>query len=156
MLQSNRYQYTECGLSNIYLLDGFETVETPRGSGVKIQDIEGLHLAIGQMLVRETRDLGGKEFRYLRHELNLTQQNLAALLGVDVQAIARWEKDKNIEGIYGPAQRLIRLLYEEQTKGNEGIIKPLQRLAELDEIMNDGAEEHLDFVGADDGWHLAA
>ncbi len=152
MLQSNRYHYAECGLDNIYLVNGFEYVETPRGSGVMIQNLEGLHLAIGRMLVRERRSLRGKEFRFLRHELNLTQQNLALILGVNVQGVAQWEKDKPQNGIPGPAQRLIRLLYEEHTKGNKKIMEPLKRLAELDEIMNDGIDDDIDFVDTKEGW----
>lgn len=151
MLQSTRYQYTECGLDNIYLINGFEPVDTPRGRGVHIQNVEGLHLAIGRMLVRERRNLTGKEFRFLRHEINLTQQNLALVLGVNVQAVARWEKEKIKGGIPGPAQRLIRLLYEEHTKGNKQIMGPLQKLAELDEIMNEEGEI-MDFVDTEDGW----
>lgn len=151
MLQSDRYHYTECGLDNIYLLNGYEYVETPRGRGVQIQDIEGLHLAIGRILVREKRNLSGREFRFLRHELNLTQQNLALLLSVDVQAVGRWEKGQSKNGIPGPAQGIIRLLYEEHTKGNKKIKEPLRKLAELDEIMNE-AEEAIDFVDTDEGW----
>jgi len=153
MLQSTRYHYTECGLDNIYLLNGHDPVETPRGIGVMIQDVDGLHLAIGRMLVREKRDLRGREIRFLRHELNLTQQNLALVLRVNVQAVARWEKEQTKEGIPGPAQGLIRLLYEEHTRGNKKIMEPLKRLAELDELMNDGADETIDFVDTgDEGW----
>jgi putative transcriptional regulator len=53
MAQSDRrYHYRECGLDNIYLLNGFDPVETPRGVSVQIRDREGLHLAIGRCLVR--------------------------------------------------------------------------------------------------------
>ncbi len=153
MSQSTRYHYTECGLDNIYLLNGFKSVETPRGIGVIIQDVEGLHLAIGTMLVRDKRNLSGKEFRFLRHELNLTQQNLALILGVSVQSVARWEKDQMKEGIPGPAQRLLRLLYEERTSGNREIMEPLEKLAELDEILNDRYGEDVDFVDTEEeGW----
>lgn len=152
MLQSDRYHYTECGLDNIHLLNGYESVETPRGRGVHIQDVEGLHLAIGRILVREKRNLTGKEFRFLRHELNLTQQNLALLLGLDVQSVARWEKGKSKSGIPGPAQGIVRLLYEEHTKGNKKIMEPLSKLAELDEMMNGEEGEEIDFIDTETGW----
>jgi putative transcriptional regulator len=48
MFRSDRYHYTECGLDNIYLLNGFDPVETPRGKGVTIRNIDGLHRAIGK------------------------------------------------------------------------------------------------------------
>ena len=82
MVASDRYHYRECGLDNIYLLNGFEYVETPRGMGVTIKARQGLHKAIGAMLV-EKRSLTGKEFRFLRHELTLTQANLAGMAGCE-------------------------------------------------------------------------
>jgi len=75
----------------------------------------------------------------LRHELNLTQANLAALLGVNVQTIARLEKRQADED--GPAERLLRLLYSEHIGGNSRINEPLKRLAELDDIFGDIDEE---------------
>ena len=105
------------------------------------------------MLVHERKHLDGKEFRFLRHELNMTQQNLAALLGVDVQSIARWEKQKT-EFVPGPAQRVIRLLYSEKVDGNQEICVPLERLAALDEMIAD--EPEIDFQqDNDEGWQPA-
>lgn len=150
MVRPRRYHYTECGLDNVYLLNGFEPVDTPRGLGVTIRNREGLHRAIGLWLVRDKRNLTGKEFRFLRHELNLTQQNLAELLGVNVQAIARWEKGRTKEPIDGPAQRMLRLMYSEVVSRNEAIMEPLRRLAELDELIHE--EEELEFEDTEEGW----
>jgi putative transcriptional regulator len=148
-----RYHYTECGLDNIYLLNGFSFVETPRGRAVHIQDMKGLHRAIGEMLVSEKKHLAGNEFRFLRHELNMTQANLAALLGVDVQALARWEKKKT-ESVPGPAQRVIRLLYNETINGNQEICGPLKELADLDEMIFE--EPEIDFQQDNqEGWQPA-
>ena len=150
---TNRYHYIECGLDNIYLLNGFRIVPGPRGKTVHVQNLEGLHKAIGMMLVSEKKHIDGREFRFLRHELNMTQQNLAALLGVNVQAIARWEKEKT-EDIPGPAQRVIRLLYSEKMNGNQAICVPLERLAELDERVAD--EPEIDFQqDTYEGWQPA-
>jgi len=133
------YHYVESGLDNIYLRNGFEYVESPRGKSVRIHDLEGLHLAIGQMLVNEKKELTGLEFRFLRHELGLTQQALALLLDVDVQSVARWEKGKT--QVPGPAQGVVRLLYQEKTKGNPDITETLTRIAELDEQIHSDADE---------------
>ena len=137
-----RYHYTECGLDNIYLRNGFELVPTKKGRMLHIHNVGGLHQAIGEMLVSEKKHLDGKEFRFLRHELNMTQQILAALLGVDVQTVANWEKEK-IKDVPGPAQCVIRLLYSEKMDGNQEICKPLERLAELDELIPE--EPEIDF-----------
>lgn len=133
------YRYTESGLDNIYLVNGYKFVETPRGRGVEIQDMEGLHRAIANILVRERKELTGREFRFLRHEINITQQALAALLGVTVLTVGRWEREEG-EGVSGPAQRLIRLLYEEKINGNQEISEPLEKLAELDEMYGTAEE----------------
>jgi putative transcriptional regulator len=152
MTQSDRYQYTECGLDNVYLLNGFKYVETPRGRGAVIKDRGGLHRAIGRFLVREKKNLTGKEFRFLRHELDMTQQLVANLLHVDVQTVARWEKGRT--EIPGPAQGLIRLLYEERTNGNRKIATLLERLAELDEIIHSD-DEALEFEDTEEGWQAS-
>jgi putative transcriptional regulator len=148
-----RYRYTECGLDNVYLLNGFEPVETPRGVSAQIRDREGLHLAIGRHLVREKKELSGKEFRFLRHELDMTQQLVASLLQVDAQTVARWEKGK-AKQIPGPAQGMIRVLYEYKTGGDVEITRLLQELSELDEIIHGDEEEAepLDFEDTEDGW----
>jgi len=149
MDQSDRYHYTESGLDNIYLMNGFDCVETPRGMGVTIKDVDGLHRAIGELLVQEKKALSGKEFRFLRHELNLTQQDLAAIVGVNVQAIARIEKRS--EEAYGPVQRLLGLLYKEYVRGNSEIREPLKALADLDEAIH-GDNERVIFEDTRDGW----
>ena len=141
MVEPTRYRYTECGIDNIYLLNGFDFVDTPRGASVKIRDVEGLHRAIGMMLVRDRQSLNGQEFRFLRHELNQTQADLAAMLGVSVQSVARWEKGRTKDTIDGPAQRLLRLLYREYVVGNKDIVEPLRELAQLDEMFCDSDEE---------------
>ncbi len=148
---SNPYHYRECGLDNVYLIGGVEVVDTPRGKGVVIQDIDGLHRLIGNILVRERKNLTGPEFRFLRHEINATQHLLATLLGVDVQSVGRWERQES--AIPGPAQGLIRLLYEEKINGNREISEPLERLAELDE---QGTDNEITLEGTPEGWQAAA
>jgi transcriptional regulator with XRE-family HTH domain len=83
----------------------------------------------------------------------MTQQLVANLLKVDVQAVARWEKGNS--AVPGPAQNLLRLLYEEKANGNTGISEPLRKLAELDEILQD-ENEIVEFEDSDEGWRQAA
>jgi DNA-binding transcriptional regulator YiaG len=148
------YHYTECGLDYIYLVNGFKYVETPRGKGVVIEDVEGLHRAIGMVLVEERKDLTGEEFRFLRHELNMTQLHLASVIGVDVQSVARWEKGHVKGPIDRPAQHLLRLLYREYLDGNPKIKESLRVLAELDERIHQHTER-LSFNEAKREWETA-
>ncbi len=122
------YRYVGSGLPNVYLKNGYEEVSTPYGKGVTIHDIDGLHEAIGTAIVKSPKPLVGYEFRFLRNELELSQKALGKLLGCDEQTVARLEKGKNKQ-INSPAERILRLLYEEsKSNGIQGLIKSLQRL----------------------------
>ena len=145
------YHYRECGLDNVFLANGFSRIDGPRGGAVQIHDVEGLHRAIGLRIVRDRQGLTGREFRFLRHEQNLTQLAIAAILGVNVQSVARWEKDRTA-AIPGPAQRLMRLLFEEHADGGRPIGEALRQLAELDEAR---PEPEAVFEVANDAWQLS-
>ena len=89
------YHYKESGLNDVYLVNGFEYVETPTGRSVIIQDLDDLHDAIGEFLITERKVLSGDEIRFLRHELNMSQNVLACTLDVTEQTVRRWEQDKS-------------------------------------------------------------
>src|ERR1700722_11706010 len=103
------YHYTECGLNNIYLLNGYQLIKAPRGEAVSVKDVDGLHKAIGMILVTAKKDLIGDELRFLRHELLMSQSTLAMLLGVSEQAIRRCERGRVT--MPKPSESLLRLLY---------------------------------------------
>lgn len=130
----NRYHYTDCGLPNVYLSNGYTFSETPYGETVSIDDLDGLHATIGMSLVNNSETLNGDEVRFLRHELDLSQRMLADMLGVQDQTVARWEKGK--VAITGPAQKLLGLLYRESVEGRTEIKVLLERLSELDAQMH--------------------
>ncbi|MFG5864450.1 helix-turn-helix domain-containing protein [Metapseudomonas sp. CR1201] len=88
------YQYSSCGLEYVFLKNGYTIKETPYGQAVSIDDIEGLHRAIALDIMRQKTPLTGQQFRFLRKEQDLTQAELAAILGVSEQTVAAWEKLK--------------------------------------------------------------
>src|ERR1043166_8953542 len=88
------YHYKESGLDNVYLVNGYDYAEAPQGRSVVIQDIDGLHKAIGRWLVTERKVLLGDEIRFLRHELGMSQNVLAHMLDVTEQTVRRWEQNK--------------------------------------------------------------
>ena len=114
--------------------------------------MDGLHRVIGSYLVRERKTLNGREVRFLRHELDLSQKTLGELLGKSGQTIARWEKGKG--NIDGPADRLLRLLYELHTGVRRSVKKLLRQLAEMDSHV----DESVQFEETGKGWqlHIAA
>jgi putative transcriptional regulator len=126
------FHYTSCGLPNVWLRNGYREVETAYGKGVAIDNLEGLHNAIGLFLVEDKPRLTGAEVRFLRKELDLSQATLAKMLGVAENSIRHWESGRG--RITKPAERVLRLLYREHACGNceEGSIRNLiERLGEL-------------------------
>ena len=151
-MTNTHYHYTECGLNNIYLLNGYKYTETPRGKSISIHDIDGLHKAIGLFLVTSVKDLSGDEIRFLRHEMLMSQTTLAKLLGISEQAIRRWENGKI--SIPKPSEGLLRLLYREHINDKDGkIATMLKRVAELESELH---EHELLFQDTEDGWRSAA
>lgn len=142
--------YPECGLDDVYLLNGYETVETPYGSGIAVKDVDALREAIAWHLATRKKALTGKEIRFLRKQLDLTQSELARLLGVDAQTVARWEKGTS--AIPGPAEALLRLLYVEHAHDAVKVHDLLQRLDALDA----GVSDRKIFETTEGGWRAAA
>src|ERR1700730_16056711 len=87
-----KVQYKGCGLDGVYIVGGYETVKTNYGDGIAVDDIDGLHRAIGEFLVTQKKELSGKELRFLRKEMDLTQSELGKFIGISSQQVARWEK----------------------------------------------------------------
>lgn len=128
------YHYTECGLDDVYLASGVDYVDTPAGQSVVIQDIDGLHDAIGRFLVQERKVLSGPEIRFLRHELLMSQGSLAKFLGVTEQTVRRWEQGR--QEIPRAADAVLRSVYSEKAGGNEKISTILKRIADLEDELD--------------------
>jgi DNA-binding transcriptional regulator YiaG len=124
------HHYTESGLRNIWLANGYRVHETPHGKGIAVDNIEGLHREIGRWLCACRPRFTGAEFRFLRHELVLSQSSLAALLGNDAQSVALWEKGK--VKVPAWADRLVRALYREHMGENVKIRALIETVAELE------------------------
>jgi putative transcriptional regulator len=142
--------YPECGLDDVYLLNGYERHETPYGSGVAVKSLDKLREAIALHLAARKKTLNGKEIRFLRKQMDLTQSELARLFGVDAQTVARWEKGET--AIAGPAELLLRVVFLEHACGEVKVHDLLQKLDETDAEMTDRKV----FESTDEGWRPAA
>jgi putative transcriptional regulator len=91
----DNYHYKECGLSNIYLKNGYKIVEYEKRSGVGISNMDLLHRSIGDSILNKTFLMTGEEIRFLRIELDLSQKDLAGVLGSTDQTVANFEKNKS-------------------------------------------------------------
>ncbi len=103
------YHYKECGLDNIWLSGGFHLETVDGEEFVSINDIDGLWKAIGLNLVANRKTFSPQEIRFLRTQMGKTQAEMAALLRVDDQTVARWEKRKC--RMPGPADLAMRFLF---------------------------------------------
>ena len=125
----NTYHYTEGGLINIWLANGYTVRKTRYGDGVSIHDVDGLHRAIAHTLANKPH-LTGAEVRFLRKEMGMSQRGLGELLGVTDQAVALWEKKGRLPKT---ADRLLRLIYVEHEGGNVPIRATIQRINDIDQ-----------------------
>lgn len=132
------YHYTDSGLDSIYLENGVHVEETPYGQAVSIEDSAGLHRAIAQWLIKRPSPLNGAELRFLRLEMEMTQRDLAGVIGAQEQTLRLWEKGRG-KHMPGPPDRLVRALCAEAFGGDDKIRDMLQRLADLDRLAHDDA-----------------
>lgn len=150
------YRYIECGLDDVYLKNGFERFESVRGTRVAIRDIDSLHQEIGVHLCRQRSELSGKEIRFLRREMLMSQALFAGLINVSEQTVHRWETEKS--KMSGAAEALLRLLYAEHAHRPKGRIRRrLEQIANLED-QPDHAREMVFKLTADrkTRWQLAA
>lgn len=146
------YHYKGCGLDDVYLVSGYDLEETNYGSGVRIRHLEKLHDAIGIFIVTNRKVISGKELRYLRGQMGITQSDLARFLGCNAQQVARYEKDQN--EIPGPADRLIRLLYKDHV-GVSGKRVAIKKMLDTLDRLDDMANERMIFRQVDSNWKKA-
>ncbi len=140
--------YTGCGLDNIYLMNGWSIDET---DSLHIQNIRDLHKVIGQSLVFLNRKLKGKEIRYIRHYLDLSQKSFGERLGVDYQSVLRWETGKS--KITKPVDRFLKAIFHEYLNENERVVDIIDQISDAD---NDRKIEKIDLTFGKQGWKSAA
>lgn len=104
------YHLKAIGLSNIYLLNGITFGHDEEyGNTVYIENLKGLHRAIGLHIIETASYLSGDEFRFLRKQMGLTQKELGERLGISDQTIANYEKGATSS--IGPAEFALRVGY---------------------------------------------
>lgn len=153
----NKYHYTECGLDNIYLVNGFEITKLDNGDErIFIHDINGLHKLIGNILVFKRGLLIGNEIKFIRTTLDLSQTALGKLLGLDYQTILGWEKDKT--PISKTADRFLRIIFFSylHSEENEAIYEKINEIADLDAENVEKSMQKIELKEIGDEWKLVA
>lgn len=127
------YHYTDGGLRNVWLENGYVEHDTPYGKAVSFHDAGGLTRAICNALINKPSKLTGAEFRYIRSSLLLSQKMLGKKLGYTEQAVALWEKSGKIPKAI---EYYLRSLSSANANGNEKISAMIETMNLLDRISN--------------------
>lgn len=106
-MSDSNYHYTECGLDNV-IIEGVDFVTDDSGDQVlSIRNINGLHRAIAQFIASRKSGISGKELRFLRTEMGMTQAEIADMIHREPLTVSRWERGE--VPIDSNAETLIRL-----------------------------------------------
>ena len=127
------YHFTDGGLRNVWLKNGYVERTTPYGKTVSFHDLDGLVKTICGALVKKQGKLTGAEFRYLRTALLLSQKSLGQAVGYTEQAVAKWEKTGKVPKAI---DLMIRMLFVRKHSGDKNVSSMLDMLNELDRISN--------------------
>ena len=146
---SQPLHYMQCGLDDVYLMNGYTRHETPYGGGVSVEDVDGLHHAIARNIIRHKGLLGAKEIRFLRKLMGFTQADLARKLRCDTQSVARWEKGQT--EVNGASDLCIRAFYIGRESQDVNLLELADELAGLN--ITDFPQY---FTDTDEGWQAAA
>lgn len=129
-LSAAPYHYTECGLSSVWLTNGFlRSQDEAGGTAIAVQATTALDRAIGRALVSLKPFLHGRDIRFLRglpEPGGLSQAELGQLLGVSGAEVALWEHNR--EWLPRPTETLLRLWVLDETEAlGEGQVAPWMR-----------------------------
>ncbi|MBL4596647.1 MAG: helix-turn-helix domain-containing protein [Robiginitomaculum sp.] len=112
MSNSVDYHYRACGLDNVMIMSLPVESDDAGEIVIRIPNIKGLHRVLAHCLIVQPNALKGKELRFLRTEIGMTQAQLADVIRKDPQSIGRWERAEH--PIDQTAEVLIRQLVSEK------------------------------------------
>jgi putative transcriptional regulator len=127
------YHFTDGGLRNVWLKNGYIERDTPYGKGVSFHDVEGLTKTICHALVKKPGKLTGAEFRYIRSNMLLSQKSLGEMMGYGEQAVAKWEKSGKIPKA---VEYFLRSLYLAKNNGSEKVCTMIETINLIERMVN--------------------
>ena len=127
------YHYTESGLDNVWLENGYKEKKTPYGMAVAIDDADGLHEVLALEIANKQGRMTGKELRFLRVLLSLSQQGIAKMVGTTDQSMSLLERKGNVPI---SADALVRLLVLEKLTGDGKISEVIHRINVVERLVN--------------------
>jgi len=127
------YHYTDGGLTNVWLQNGYIEHKTPYGKAVSFHDLDGLVQAICHALVNKPTKLTGKEYRFIRQNLLMSQASIGKMLGCTEQTVSLWERHGKVP-LW--ADKFLRMTYMAHADGNETVRDVIDRLNFVDRVVN--------------------
>lgn len=144
VVMTDPYHFDTCGLDNIYLTNGFKHITHNGLRTVVIEDEPELYQAICRYLCGKAF-LSGKEFRYLRTEMRMSQSRLGAVLGVSENMVSLWERGNKIPKL---TLALVKAIYLDSI----GIEYEMKKLLMTDETPK--PDKAYFFIGDGFAWRL--
>lgn len=126
------FQYTTCGLDNVWLANGFKVKATRHGNAVAVNDVDGLHELIAQTLIDKPGRLTGKEFRFLRTQLGLTQEVLGTMLDFSENAVSLWERKDTVPAA---CDQWLRMSVLAKLEGNAKLADAIARTQSVHKLI---------------------
>lgn len=127
------YHYTECGLDNVWLENGFVTKKTAYGKATAIDDAIGLHKVLAMELTQKKGKITGKELRFMRTVLGMSQEGLGKCVGASEQSVSLWERTGKVPQY---ADSILRLMVSERLNGNSKVSDVIERINTVERICN--------------------
>jgi DNA-binding transcriptional regulator YiaG len=127
------YHYTECGLDNVWLENGYTVKKTAYGKATSVDDADGLHQVLSIELTQKKGRVTGKELRFMRTALGMSQEGLGKCVGATEQSVSLWERTGKVPQY---ADSILRLLVSEKLNGNSKVTEVIERINTVERICN--------------------
>lgn len=147
------FHYTQCGLDNVWLTNGYTIEEGDYGTTFSIDRAEELHQVIARAIINDKSPLRGQEVRFLRVAMNLSQDGLAKALGVDRLTVLRWERarDRPLSVMQDIA---VRMSYAARANDDEFLVTVIKELQDADEAKHGDAYRSAVFEATQRRWRV--
>lgn len=127
------YHYTECGLDNVWLANGYTVKDTPYGKAISIEHADALHRLLADQLVDKVGRLTGKEFRFLRVQLGMSQAVMARAHGVSEQNVSLWERHGKVPKAN---DHLLRIFVMGHRTNNKRLRQAIDRMMTVERLVH--------------------
>lgn len=127
------YHYKECGLDNVWLENGYIVKKTAYGKATSVDDAISLHKVLAMELAQKKGRITGKELRFMRTVLGMSQEGLGKCVGASEQSVSLWERTGKVPQY---ADSLMRLILSENLNGNSKVSEVIDRINTVERICN--------------------